>query len=89
MHLKRLKRFDKSYKKLPTYIREKAIERILLFESSPFHPLIHNHALVGEYTGFRSFNVTGDYRIIFIERDGTYEFVEIVDIGTHASLYGM
>jgi mRNA-degrading endonuclease YafQ of YafQ-DinJ toxin-antitoxin module len=37
---------------------------------------------------FRSINITWDYRAIFKEYpDGTYEFVDFIDIWTHSQLY--
>jgi len=40
--------------------------------------------LHGEHKGFKSFNVTGDIRVIFKE---TKEVFLFVDIGTHGELY--
>ena len=82
------KSFDKSKQKLPLSVRKKLTERLFLFEENPFSDLLHNHALKGEYLGYRSINITGDFRAIFRElSDGKYEFVEFVDIGTHSQLY--
>jgi mRNA-degrading endonuclease YafQ of YafQ-DinJ toxin-antitoxin module len=49
---------------------------------------LNNHALVWKYMWFRSINITGDFRAIFIEKsNNTYDFVEFIDIGTHSALY--
>ncbi len=83
------KSFDKSKSKLDLFVRRKLTERLLIFESNPFHELLLNHALRGEYEGYRSINITGDYRAIFAELSlWHYEFVEFVEIGTHSQLYG-
>lgn len=77
--------FTKAYKKLPHKIKKQFNARLKLFAEDPFHPLLYNHALHGEWQHFRSINVTGDIRAIyqFIDND-TAEFV-LID--THTDLY--
>ncbi|MCX6751334.1 MAG: type II toxin-antitoxin system mRNA interferase toxin, RelE/StbE family [Candidatus Nomurabacteria bacterium] len=79
------KDFYKSLKKKDKFIQEKARERIKLFREDPFNFLLKNHALIGEYENRRSFNVTGDYRILFYNLNENT--VVLVDIGTHPELY--
>ena len=80
------KDYDKSFKKKDKFIQNKAIERIKLFREDPFNVLLNNHALAGEHKDKRSFNVTGDYRIMFYYfNENTVVFS---DIGTHPELYG-
>ncbi len=79
------KNFKKRYKKLGESERRLFRKRRNLFLKNPFHPLLHNHALHGEYGGYRSFNVGGDLRVIYEEIDrSTAHFILI---GTHAELY--
>ncbi len=79
------KHFDKSFKKKDEFIRKRALERIKLFQQDPFNFLLNNHALTGEHEGKRSFNVTGDYRIMFYyAKENT---AVLTDIGTHPELY--
>ncbi len=80
------KNFDKSFKKKDKFIQNKARERTKLFREDPFNILLNNHSLVGEYENRRSFNVTGDYRIMFYYFDKNT--VVFTDIGTHPELYG-
>lgn len=47
---------------------------------------LNNHTLTGKYLGYRSMDVTGDWRIIFEEIDD--ETIKLVNIGTHSQLYG-
>ena len=79
------KSFYKSLKKKDQFIQNKTRERIKLFREDPFNILLNNHALTGEYKNERSFNITGDYRIIFylVNKDT----VCFTDIGTHPELY--
>jgi addiction module RelE/StbE family toxin len=77
--------FRKSFKKKDKFIQKKTQERIKLFIENPFNPILNNHALAGKYEGERSFNVTGDYRILFhYANENTVIFS---NIGTHPELY--
>ncbi|MDD2870508.1 MAG: type II toxin-antitoxin system mRNA interferase toxin, RelE/StbE family [Candidatus Gracilibacteria bacterium] len=88
MKIKYNKKFTKKFEKLDKIIQEKTISRIDDFQKTPFSVILNNHALTGDYKGYRSINITGDFRAIFREYpDGTYEFVEFIDIGTHSQLY--
>lgn len=74
------------YKKLPKSIRDKADERLVLFVTDPFAPILNNHPLTGEYYGCRGINVTGDFRIVYRERGE--DVVSLEAVGTHHQLYG-
>lgn len=80
------KKFKKSFDSVPPSAKRQFIERRQLFEAEPYHPLLHNHALIGKYTDYRSFNVNGDVRTIFSFINS--ETVHLIDIGTHSQLYG-
>ena len=85
MIIKTSKDYDKSFTKKDKFIQKKALERIKLFIQDPNNILLKNHALAGKYKGERSFNVTGDYRIIFYY---VYKNTAcFTDIGTHPELY--
>jgi mRNA-degrading endonuclease YafQ of YafQ-DinJ toxin-antitoxin module len=82
------KRFSKSYNKLDKKIQIKFDEKVIIFSQNPFDKSLNNHFLNWRYLGFRSINVTWDYRAIFREYPSwTYEFVEFVNVGTHSELY--
>ncbi len=79
------KNFIKAYALLSLKNRVAFKKRRDLFLKDINSPLLHNHSLHGAYAGYRSFNVTGDLRVIYkeIEKD-TYVFVLI---GSHSDLY--
>ncbi len=77
-------RFDKYLRKAPLGIKIDFRERLTLFIQDPFHPLLNNHALAGQYRGYRSINITGDWRAIYREIDGIILFDVL---GTHSQLY--
>ncbi len=78
--------FLKLVKKAPLEIKRAFQKRLLLFIASPFHPLLRNHTLTGEYAGLRSINVTGDWRALYSEEEeGIIIVFEL--LGTHSQLY--
>ena len=84
----KLKRFIKSYNKLSKKIQDKFDEQYKKFLINPFDISLKNHALKWKYEWLRSINITWDFRLIFKEYpNGTYEFVDFIDIWTHSFLY--
>ncbi len=79
------KQFLRQYTKLPQKIRQKADERILLWQSDPLNSQLHDHQLKGKYKQYRSIDVTGDYRVLYLSQEGKAIFDKI---GTHSQLYG-
>lgn len=77
--------FEKKFKKLDGAVKKKFLNRLKLFVTSPFHPQLHNHALKGSLTGYRSINITGDYRAVY--KQVAEDAVEFQTIDTHANLY--
>jgi len=81
------KRFSKQYKKLPTAIQLKFLERVAMLVTSPFDPRLNIHRLHGELLAFQSMNITGDYRALFVA-DEELSTITFFKIGTHIELYG-
>ncbi len=78
------KNFEKGIIKLNTKVYKKFKERRDLFVRDIFNKLLCNHKLDGKYKGCRSFNISGDYRVIYKEvSKDTYLFLKI---GTHSEL---
>jgi addiction module RelE/StbE family toxin len=86
MEVVRTQKFNKKLLRLPKHIRESFADRFELFLEEPYHPILRNHQLLGDMSGFRSINITGDYRLIFkiISPDA----IALIDLGTHHNLYG-
>ncbi len=72
--------------KLPQDLQSKAWERLDLLHDESASPLLNDHALHAPYDGYRSINITGDYRLIY--RKVALDAIELHAIGTHAELYG-
>jgi addiction module RelE/StbE family toxin len=77
--------FKKQYQKLRFGEKKKFKERRDLFVKDQFHPLLNNHPLQGRYKGYRSINIAGDLRAIYIliAEDAAY----FIAIDMHSKLY--
>ena len=80
--------FEKQRKSAPFEIKEAFIETLTLFITEPHHPSLRNHVLTGKLAGYRSIDVSYDWRALFkeaqTEKGTTYIFHKI---GTHKVLY--
>lgn len=80
------KKFAKQYEKSPLVIRKNFDQKVKLFQKDPFSSGLNNHLLTGKLSGYRSINITGDWRAVYSkQKDGSIIF-EL--IGTHSQLYG-
>lgn len=81
--------FLKQLKKLDVRIRKSFKEKIAIFITDPFNLQLDNHALKREYQGYRSIDITNDYRALYQEKVEVDELVAyFVALGTHEELYG-
>ena len=82
-------KFDKQFKKAPLGIKEAFRERLEIFISNRYHPLLNNHQLTGKFKWHKSINVTGDWRVLFREYINStgQEVIVFVLLGTHSQLY--
>ncbi len=89
MKVKYDKTFVKQYEKADKKIQKVFHKRLVLFLQNPLHPSLHNHLLKGLLSGYRSINITGDWRALYIEEHSEEkEKVVIFEmIGTHSQLY--
>ncbi len=85
MKVKFSKKFEKQYSKFSEKIKKAFGRRLDLFVANPNHPLLRNHALIGELQGLRSINITGDIRALYQETEK--DRVIFISIGSHSQLY--
>lgn len=79
-------KFIKQLKKAPKNIQISVRERLGMFVSDQFGPLLNNHALKGKYEGDRSININGDWRAVYQSvNQGTTAY--FIALGTHGQLY--
>lgn len=88
MRVRFSKRFSKGYNKADQKIKNAFEKRLALFLKDQFNPQLNNHALTGKYLGYRSINITGDWRAIYsVRRIGKEDLVIFEVIGSHSRLY--
>ncbi len=79
--LKKLKRVD-------IRIRNSFFAKIKLFGQNPHETQLNNHALKRKYKGYRSINITSDWRAIYEEiTEEDEKIAYFLEIGTHKELY--
>jgi addiction module RelE/StbE family toxin len=83
------KKFDKQLKKAPLEIKIAFRNRLSLFLKNKFNSALKNHTLTGNFKGYRSINITGDWRAIYSENFGKTGEGKIIFelLGTHSQLY--
>lgn len=59
--------FNKQRKASPLEIKEAFLETLTLFLEDQGHPSLRNHALKEKFAGYRSIDITEDWRAIFRE----------------------
>lgn len=81
--------FLKKLKKINIRIRKSFKERIAIFSYDPFNAQLNNHALQREWQGYRSIDITNDWRAIYTEKTEGEEIIAyFVTVGIHKELYG-
>lgn len=78
------RQFDKNFSKLPKKTKEKSVLQFEIFLSDPMDPVLNNHKLHGKWSKYRSINMTGDIRAVYVMED---EVARFIDIGSHSNLY--
>ena len=86
MQVARHPKFEKRLTRLSPSIRNTLANRLELFIADPRHPLLNDHPLSGERYGFRSINITGDWRLVYKPIDEG--MILLTEIDTHHNLYG-
>lgn len=80
--------FLEKLKKVDIRIRKNTKERLILFSKNPHDPQLDNHPLREQYLGYRSIDITADYRAIYKERYVEGKIIaQFVMLGTHQELY--
>jgi len=75
-------RFARSYKKLPSKVKEIAAKKEKIFRKNPFDVRLKAHKLRGGLKKFWSFSIDDKYRIIFRFQDR--ETVLFYSVGDHS-----
>jgi addiction module RelE/StbE family toxin len=77
--------FERQFAVLDIRIKGKFLAAKDVWMKDPFARPLNNHTLAGKYKGYRSINITGDFRAIYrLEKPDIGVFVAI---GKHSQLY--
>lgn len=88
MNVKLSPDFLKKLKKSNVKIRKSFKEQILLFSRNPQDLRLDNHPLKKEWQGYKSIDITADWRAIYLEvQIGKESVAYFVALGTHNQLY--
>jgi len=77
--------FNRQRKEAPLEIEEAFLATLELFLENPNHEALRDHPLTGRYAGFRSVDVTEDWRALYRKER---ERIVFAYLGTHDELYG-
>lgn len=81
--------FLKIVKKVDVRIQKSFKKKIDLFYKNPDDLHLNNHSLRDEYEGYRSVDITSDWRAIYKEVIvGQNHIAYFIALGTHKELYG-
>lgn len=81
-------RFRRQYQKADKKIKAAFSQTLEVFIEDPNHATLRNHALKEKFAGYRSIDITGDYRAVFKEiKAGKQRMITFYMIGTHKDLY--
>lgn len=80
--------FNKQRKSAPFEIKLAFREALELFLEDNDHPNLRNHTLREKFAGFRSIDITEDWRALFRIKKNKYQIVITFNLlGTHKQLY--
>jgi addiction module RelE/StbE family toxin len=81
--------FTKQRQAAPSEIKQAFVDALALFLLNPEHTALRNHPLRDKFAGFRSIDVTENWRAVFREeRIGDRTLIKFYQLGTHQVLYG-
>ena len=82
-------RFRKQYLKSDKTIKTAFAQTIEMFLEDSNHPSLRNHQLRKKFAGYRSIDITDDWRALFkIKKGKTKTIITFHILGTHSQLYG-
>ena len=85
MKIKYSRKFKKQYTRAPQKIKQAFKNRRNFFLKNPHNSVLNNHKLGGKLKGYRSINITGNWRALYSQPKQDGVIFEI--LGTHSQLY--
>lgn len=87
MYVRFTEKFRKQYNTADVRIRNRFDICLEKFIKNPLDLELRNHELHGALQGFKSIDITGDWRAVFSETTGGEIIFYFAALGTHAQLY--
>ncbi|KKS65079.1 hypothetical protein A3A14_02440 [Candidatus Daviesbacteria bacterium RIFCSPLOWO2_01_FULL_43_38] len=89
MRVRFSRKFRKQYNKADGKVKSFFDKKLELFLRNSFDPQLNNHPLSGKLQGFRSINITGDWRALYSEQSSPKDDLVVIFemLGTHSQLY--
>lgn len=84
MFLRYSSQFKKQYKKLSKKVQIQTKTRVNILIEDEFSSILKNHKLQGEFSKYRSINITSDIRLVYRKTTEGFYFLAI---GSHSRLY--
>ena len=78
-------RFLKSVERLDNHLKPKLKSSLDILSKNPFHPTLHTKSLSGKFSGYHSFRLGRDYRVIF--KFLSSEEIFLIDLGDRKDIY--
>jgi len=85
MQIKYARKFKKQYTKASVKIKKAFKSRRNLFLKNSHISILNNHRLKGKFKGYRSINITGDWRAFYSQPNKNIVIFEV--LGTYSQLY--
>lgn len=80
--------FRRQYDNANVRIQNQVKARLRIFKKDPENLELNNHTLKRDWEGYRSIDITNDYRAVYQEKtEGEETVAYFVAIGTHEELY--
>ena len=80
------KKFAKTLNKCSQKAKDQVLEKINLFQNDSNNSVLNNHCLSGKLNNFRSININGNLRAIFVYYSKE-DLAVFYFLGTHSELY--
>jgi addiction module RelE/StbE family toxin len=81
-------RFIKQLTASPDNVKAAFRDTVVLFTTDPHHESLRNHPLKGKLAGYRSIDITEDWRAVYrVKQIGERTVIRFSQIGTHRQLY--
>jgi addiction module RelE/StbE family toxin len=88
-HIFSNREFIQQYKRVNVRIKKFVDRKLQIFRKNPLERGLNNHPLRDKWAGYRSIDITADYRAIYREvRERKELNAYFIALGTHQELYG-